>query len=318
MKLPATYAERMASLAPSLRPRVDLALDKARQQRLAVSHRLALDRSSARSIDVDGHLHVSSSVISSAAVNGYAGREIPDYEELGLQPDRIYQLFRSPQELEKAAPTFAGKPLLVEHRPQSSDAHSHELTVGAISNPVWDAPNLRASLTIWDQNAIEAVQDGSKSALSCGYRFRCVVEPGVYLGQRYDAQMVDLVGNHVALCAEPRVAGAQVGDSLTRKQDMSETTSTGEDEYGNLLEFLATKLEPGDLETAKQMLGCGDPDLMAGDDPPPFSGRPQVGGGMDPITRNAVAQDAINRARKKQADDFYARHPGAARLRNAR
>src|SRR4029077_115521 len=55
---------------------------------------LAFDRASVRSIDQDGHLHVSESNISMAAVNPYIGREIPDWQELGLDPDKVYQLFR--------------------------------------------------------------------------------------------------------------------------------------------------------------------------------------------------------------------------------
>jgi hypothetical protein len=176
--------------------------------------RIALDRSaSVRRIDEDGHLHVSSSVISAAAVNPYNGSEIPDYEALGLDANRVYQLFRDPAELEKAAPSFANKPLLIVHKPQTADAHDHELVVGSVANPVWDSPNLKAELVVWDKAAIDAIESGAQRDLSCGYRYRCVVEAGTYQGQRYDAKMVDLVGNHVAIVESGRVRGAFVGDS---------------------------------------------------------------------------------------------------------
>jgi hypothetical protein len=275
-----------------------------------------------RTVDQDGHLHVASSVISAEQVNSYLGAELPDWQSLGLQPDREYRILRPGAELAKAAASFSNKPLMIEHRPQSAADHDRDLVVGSVANPVWKAPELYAELVIWDQAAIDAIMDGSRAALSCGYHFEVSMVPGTFNGQRFDGQMNSLSGNHVSLVPVPRVAGAVVGDAAPNrfkgKSTMSETTTTGEDDYSELLEFLSDKLQSGDLEQVKLLLGCGDPDLMAGDDPPPFSGRPRPGGEMDPITRNAVAQDAINRARKKQADDFYARHPGAARLRNAR
>ncbi len=50
---------------------------------------LAFDRASVRTTDVDGHLHVSESNISMATVNPYIGREIPDWQELGLDRRRL-------------------------------------------------------------------------------------------------------------------------------------------------------------------------------------------------------------------------------------
>ena len=62
----------------------------------------AMDKS-VRRIDQDGHLHVELSNISKANVCPYFGREIPDAEKYGLKPDQIYQLYRHPDALKKAA-----------------------------------------------------------------------------------------------------------------------------------------------------------------------------------------------------------------------
>ena len=83
--------------------------------------KLAFDRS-ARRIDADGRLHVDRSHISKATVNPYYGREIPGYEALGLEPDKVYRLFRDPVELERGAATFARLPILSEHVPVTVDA----------------------------------------------------------------------------------------------------------------------------------------------------------------------------------------------------
>ena len=53
------------------------------RQRVAV----AFDRGSARSYDAEGRLHVHTTNISKANVCPYIGREIPNSEALGLDPD---------------------------------------------------------------------------------------------------------------------------------------------------------------------------------------------------------------------------------------
>ena len=69
------------------------------------TERLAFDRGSVRQIDKVGRLQVERSNISKANVCGYYGREIPNSEALGLEPDRLYMLYRDPDELRKAAKT---------------------------------------------------------------------------------------------------------------------------------------------------------------------------------------------------------------------
>lgn len=170
---------------------------------------LAFDRASARSYDQDGHLHVARTPISKANVCPYYGREIPDWEALGLNPDRLYQLLRDPDELEKAAASFNGKPLLNVHRPVTADDHEHEAVAGSVSNPIWEAPYLKADLSIWDGGAIKAIEGKTQKELSSAYRYRADMTPGTYEGARYDGVMRDLSANHVALVREGR-AGPDV------------------------------------------------------------------------------------------------------------
>lgn len=169
----------------------------------------ALDRSSARTVDADGHMHVAGCNISKAIVNPYMGKEIPGADALGLDPNKLYQLLRDPKELEKAAHTFDGKPLMIIHRAQTADDHDYEKVVGAVSNPVWDAPYLKADLVVWPGEAIDSIKDGSLAELSCGYRYVPVMEPGSYNGVHFDGRMTQLSGNHISLVAEGR-AGADV------------------------------------------------------------------------------------------------------------
>lgn len=184
---------------------------------------IALDRGSVRSIDVNGHLHIALNPISKANICGYLGREIPDAEVLGLKPDQIYQLYRDPEELAKAAPTFCGKPLLLLHKVQSADNHSRDLTVGSVNNAVFHAPYLMAELDIWDGEAIAGIESGQQRELSCGYRYVADMTPGEVGGVKFDGKMVDIQANHIALVSNGR-AGSDVvvGDSaiqLTQVKD---------------------------------------------------------------------------------------------------
>ena len=124
--------------------------------------KIALDAATARRIDENGYLHVSGNRISKATVNPYYGRELPGWEELGLDPQKIYQGFRDPAELEKAAPTFAGIPLQALHHPDSADIPQTEHRVGSVGTDVkFEAPYLVASLTVWNADAIEAIENGT-------------------------------------------------------------------------------------------------------------------------------------------------------------
>lgn len=176
--------------------------------------RLALDRASARAFDKDGHLHVSESNISKATINPYNGAEIPDATALGLDPNRVYRLLRDPQELAKAAATFAGKPLLMIHTPITANAHPTEEVVGAVMNPTFEEPYLKAEIVVWRADAIASIEDETQKELSSGYRYRADMTPGTYQGEAYDGVMRDIVGNHVTLVTEGRAGpDVVVGDS---------------------------------------------------------------------------------------------------------
>jgi len=160
---------------------------------------LALDKSG-RTIDADGRLHVAKSHITKAAINPYYGKEIPNHEHLGLEPDKIYQLFRDPKELEKSASTFARLPILKKHIPVTVDDPQPDLVIGAVGSDVsFSAPYVDADLVIWDAEAIAGIDTKDVQELSCGYRYVPVMTAGEYQGKHYDGIMTEIRGNHVAL-----------------------------------------------------------------------------------------------------------------------
>lgn len=197
-----------------------MALDKAPAQADApfgaADRGLALDRASARTYDKDGRLHVAVTNISKAAINPYLGREIPDWETLGLTPDKTYRLYRDPEELAKAAPTFNNLPLLSRHVPVTADNHQPDLVVGSTgSNAEFASPYLSNSLVIWARDAIEGVEAETQKELSSAYRYRADMTPGKSPeGEPYDGVMREIIGNHVALVKEGRAGpDVVVGDA---------------------------------------------------------------------------------------------------------
>ncbi|TIT96955.1 MAG: DUF2213 domain-containing protein [Mesorhizobium sp.] len=186
---------------------------------------LAMDRNSVRSFDQDGHLRVEMTPISKANVCPYYGREIPDFEALGLDPERIYKLYRDADELAKAAPTFVGKPLLLKHIPISAKEHPREAVVGALGDAVeFHAPYLMAPLSIWDGAAIALIESDRQKELSSSYRYRADMTPGTLAGESYDGAMRDISANHVALVEEGRAGpDVVVGDSKMEIITMKKT-----------------------------------------------------------------------------------------------
>lgn len=177
--------------------------------------RYAFDRASVRTTDADGRMHIAVTNISKANVCPYLGKEIPDWQSLGLQPDKIYQLLRDPDELRKAAPTFNNLPLLSEHVPVNAENHQPDLVIGSTgTDSAFTHPYLKNSLVVWAKDAIDAIKSDAQKELSSAYRYRADMTPGYYQGARYDGVMRNIVGNHVALVKEGR-AGTDVvvGDS---------------------------------------------------------------------------------------------------------
>lgn len=165
---------------------------------------------SARSIDENGFLHVEGSHITKATVNPYYGREIPNWQDAGLDPDKVYYGLRDPKELQASLKTWEGLPLHIEHHIDSADEPEKLTRVGAVgTGAVWNPPYVDAPLTVWDGGAIDAIEDGSFRELSCAYRYDPDFTPGIYEGINYDFVMRNIRGNHVALVEEGR-AGPDV------------------------------------------------------------------------------------------------------------
>jgi Uncharacterized protein conserved in bacteria (DUF2213) len=170
----------------------------------AAPPRLAMDRApTMRTKDINGWLHVKDCRISKANVCPYLGKEIPNSEKLGLDPDRIYNLYRDAAALEASTASFERAPLMLEHLGVTAESAQNpnikRKIIGAISNVRWQAPYLVADLTVWDGEGIEAIESERQQELSPGYHYKPDMTPGSMHGQSYDGRMLDIVANHLCI-----------------------------------------------------------------------------------------------------------------------
>jgi hypothetical protein len=190
----------------------------------------AFDKQTARSFDADGRMRVKNCILSTAEINPYRGNEIPGYDALGLKPNHIYDLYRDPEEMRKAVPTFEGIPLMIKHVPQTAEEPRKEYQAGAIHSVTFDGKHLRGDLLVSDGKAIDLIESGAMSDLSCGYRYTPDMTSRDVDGRPADGTMRDLQGNHVALVDDGRASGAHVADRALFDPQGPNPTMQGVDE----------------------------------------------------------------------------------------
>lgn len=210
----------------------------------------AFDKQSARSFDSDGRMRVRGCTISVSEVNPYYGREIVGWKELGLDPNKVYDLYRDPDALSAAADSFNG-PLMIRHIAQTAKEPRKDYQGGSVYNVRYEHPKLLADLLVSDGQAIEYIRSEMLADLSSSYRYKTDMTPGEIDGKRFDGRMVGIEGNHVALVEDGRATGAHVADSALSSQpgdptvDPNENPNTAASGAGvaEALMLLTTKLE---------------------------------------------------------------------------
>ena len=176
-----------------------------------MAHTMAND--SQRTIDDNEFTRVANCIITSAGVFEYLGREIPNYQSLGLEADQIYKLYRPADEIDKAKDTFRDMPLLDTHLVVYADDIPKSNVIGTLSSDInFDGKDLTCSIVVWDKEAVEQIEAQGKKGLSAGYRYTPVMKSGVYEGQAYDIIMTELSANHVAQVENPRNPSSIIND----------------------------------------------------------------------------------------------------------
>lgn len=164
-----------------------------------------------RSHDPFGRMKVEWTNISKANVCPYLGREIPNWKTLGLDENKVYKLWRHPDELAKAAKTFDMVPVLDEHIVADAANPQKDYIAGTTgSGTRFVYPYLQTPMAFWVGDSIDDVKSRRKRQLSCGYGYRADMTAGVTPeGVAHDGIMRDIMANHVTIVREGR-AGPDV------------------------------------------------------------------------------------------------------------
>lgn len=214
-------------------------------------------RQSARSIDSNGFMRVANCPLTKEQVAPYLGREIPNFRSLGLEPDRIYQVYRPASELSKPSTinSVKGIPLLLDHAPVSPDDLREDQLVGSLGDAAkWDGTYLRCNLNILAKKAQDHIKDHSMRELSLSYAYTPVIKAGSFKGKHYDIVMKDIKANHLALVEAGRAGSdVRVCDSLPMElKQMNENT--------NVLEVLNKLLDEVQKQNQSNAAAVGDSD----------------------------------------------------------
>ena len=216
---------------------------------------LAIDAESKRTYDENGFLHVSISPLTRVQVAPYRGCEIPGWQELGLEPDRVYRGYRSAEELSKpeTIESVNGIPIQLAHHMDYADNPAKMTRVGSTgTDGAFHEPFLTNSLHIQDKNAIDRINDGSMRELSLAYRYKPVFKSGVSPdGEKYDFLMTDISANHLALVDEGRaghevlVYDSKIGETMAENTEMKAPQATDDDAVEKKEVALAEQVKQG-------------------------------------------------------------------------
>ena len=182
--------------------------------------------SSVRTYDDYGRMNITQCNISKECVSPYRGSSLPGWRDLGLNPERLYYIYRPAEELIRAADSFNNVPVTIEHPNQLDTPDTPQERVGTTGTDTrFEAPYLVTSMKLWDKAAIEGVENSTRRELSIFPSFFDLdMTPGEFMGQAYDGVARNISGNSVALTIKGRVgAECAVGDS----QDQEETLMEG-------------------------------------------------------------------------------------------
>ena len=118
----------------------------------------------------------------------------------------VQRELRLPEEVFKADSlgTLASAPVTHLHPPEMvNPKNARQYSIGfAAESAKQDGSFVESTLTVMDQETIDAIERKDLKEISCGYMCQVEHSPGVYKGEKYDAIQRNIVYNHVAIGPE--------------------------------------------------------------------------------------------------------------------
>lgn len=209
--MPLTQGSSRADIEHNIR--VEIAAGKDPKQAEAIAyHEAGKDSVSAQEIDHNGYIEIKGNPLSKVGVFPYSGRQIDPKGTMGLDHDKIYSVFRPPEELmdEECIQSFRLLPLIDDHAALSmygepgTMAPEEKGVHGTTGEEVfYDAPYLKSTLRIFSAHVADQIKN-SKKDLSIGYTCEYYLDSGNFNGEFYTVVQRKLRGNHVAIVLEGR------------------------------------------------------------------------------------------------------------------
>tara|TARA_R110000851_G_scaffold162557_2_gene306417 strand:+ start:869 stop:2107 length:1239 start_codon:yes stop_codon:yes gene_type:complete len=273
----------------------------------------AMDKSE-RKIDINGWPEIKGNPISKVGVFPYLGKSIDHDGALGLDPEEIYQVLRSKEELssQECIDSFKLLPWVDDHTMLGDESEGmtpaeQKGIEGVIGEDVYfdDADNtLKGNLKLFSNNLLGIVDEGKKE-LSLGYRCAYRLKSGNFNGKGYDVEQHTIRGNHLASVDEgrmgPDIAVMDSAEKITFSIDSKEFVMDPElKKILEMLEAMAKRIEALEGKKAEDMK---DPKDAEGEkDPKAEDKKAEDMGGNGPEKDAKEAEDMKDADKEKGAE----------------
>ena len=182
----------------------------------------------AKEVDINGFWLIEANPVTKEGVFPYTGAQIDFGGTLGLEPNKIYNVYRPASELfkEETLKSFNGVPFIEEHEMIGDGCtdYDNRPAGGVLFNSVPDTGSgtMMGDFRIFSEELKQSIEGGKKE-ISLGYRCRYEPERGIFKGQPYDFVQRDITGNHIALVDKGRMGSSvRVYDQKTMVFDSME------------------------------------------------------------------------------------------------
>ena len=142
----------------------------------------------------------------------------------------------------KTLSSFENKPVTFDHPDEDVNISNYKSYAVGYVRDVHQGKTengedvIMGNLVITDKDAIEAIENGDHTDLSCGYDCEIKDENGSY----YQS---NIRGNHVALCEEGRAGIARIVDSKINDSDIQDTKVKDEPDTGKIVDTIKEILD---------------------------------------------------------------------------
>ena len=189
---------------------------------------------SKRRINNFNHMNIDDCVLTEEGIFGYLGSELGN----GLEPNKIYQVYRPLNEIKKVVEQFNTLPIVDEHNwvgtdtTDNTDKSPKDKTIGTTGGDAKlnDKGQIINSLKIWYKDGVDLIESNIKKGLSAGYTYQIDKTPGEWNGNDYELSMKNMNVNHIALVQDPRVQNAIVQDSNFINKQKGKTMALTEEQ----------------------------------------------------------------------------------------